>query len=59
MHYASPSEEEQGNCITYMSPYLQSKPAEKWIECTTSELRAHQEYTKGDLGCVCHNYISE
>lgn len=55
----SSSEEEECYCVVCMSAYSESRPREKWIQCTVCKMWAHEECTKGSLTYVCHNCDSE
>lgn len=58
-HESSSSEEEECYCLVCMSAYSESRPREKWIQCTQCKMWAHEECTKGSLSYVCHNCDSE
>ncbi|CAK1581494.1 unnamed protein product [Parnassius mnemosyne] len=56
---SSPSEEEECYCLVCMSAYSESRPREKWIQCTECKMWAHEECTEGSISYVCHNCDSE
>ncbi|XP_037870942.1 uncharacterized protein LOC119629361 [Bombyx mori] len=56
---SSSSEEEECYCVVCMSAYSESRPREKWIQCTVCKMWAHEECTQGSLSYVCHNCDSE
>ncbi|KAF5299192.1 hypothetical protein FQA39_LY02365 [Lamprigera yunnana] len=43
----SSSEEEEYYCLVCISQYSESKPGEKWIQCTNCKLWTHEECTEG------------
>ncbi|XP_049873490.1 jerky protein homolog-like [Pectinophora gossypiella] len=53
------SEEEECYCIVCLSPYSASRSGEKWVQCTTCKLWAHEECTEGGITYVCHNCDSD
>lgn len=57
--HESSSEEEEFFCLVCLSPYSDSRSGEKWIQCTSCKLWAHEECTEGTPFYVCHNCDSE
>lgn len=53
------SDEEECFCLVCMSTYSESRSREKWIQCITCKLWAHEECTEGGLSYVCHNCDSD
>ncbi|CAG9137628.1 unnamed protein product [Plutella xylostella] len=55
----SSSEEEECFCLVCMSPYSESRSREKWIQCASCKLWAHEECTVvaniAKPSYVCHN----
>ncbi|CAH1993780.1 unnamed protein product [Acanthoscelides obtectus] len=47
------SEEEEYYCLVCVSAYSESRPREKWIQCTECKMWAHEECTKDRLYGTC------
>ena len=57
--YESDSDEETWPCLVCGEPYSNSKPGEKWIQCTICKLWAHEACTLGEFLYICQNCTSE
>ena len=56
---SSSSVKEECYCLICLSPYSESRSGEKWIQCTTCKLWAHEDCTEGGITYVCHNCDSK
>lgn len=53
------SEDEEYFCLVCVAPYSESRPREKWIQCSDCRRWAHEECTEGGLTYICHNCESD
>jgi len=52
-------EEDECFCLVCLEPFSNSRPREKWIQCTECKEWSHKECTAGNnIHYVCHNYDS-
>ena len=49
------SEDEEAFCLICAEPFSNSKSGEKWIQCITCSMWAHEECTDGSRTFVCQN----
>lgn len=55
----SSEDEEEYYCLVCVGPYSQSRPGEKWIQCSGCKLWSHEDCTEGSLSYYCHNCESD
>ncbi|KAJ8880251.1 hypothetical protein PR048_016717 [Dryococelus australis] len=47
-------------CLVCHEDFSNSRPGEKWVQCTRWKMWAHEERTEGDTLCyICDNYDSD
>ena len=56
----SDEEEDDTFCLVCMEPFSNSKAREKWVQCATCEMWAHDACAgQGPYVYICHNCESE
>ena len=55
----SNSKNEEWPCLVCCEPYANSRPKEKWVECSSCKQWAHEECTSGELFYTCHNCVQD
>lgn len=57
----SSSDDEDWYCLICVEPYSNSRPREKWIQCSTCRVWSHEECSGTDraLYYICHNCESD
>ena len=48
---------EEWTCLVCCEPYANSRPREKWVQCSSCKQWAHEECTPGELFYTCQNCI--
>ena len=48
---------EEWTCLVCCKPYTNSRPREKWVQCSSCKQWAHEECTPGELFYTCQNCI--
>ena len=52
---AESSEDEEWFCLVCMEPYSNSRPGEKWVQCPSCKLWAHDDCIPGGSYYICKN----